>query len=55
MFFLKLQHIQRYDDMGISAGNTSMLLLVNKHSLVEKNLDGMEPGEWFNSEKKSKN
>lgn len=43
--FLKLQHIWLYDDMGISAGNISMFLLVNKHSLVEENLDGMEPRE----------
>lgn len=31
-----------------------MLLLVNKHSLVEENLDGTEPREWFNSEKTDK-
>lgn len=55
MLFLKLQLIRLYDDMGISAGNISMLLLVNKHSLVEENLDGTEPREWFNSEKTDKN
>lgn len=49
MLFLKLQHIQLYDDMGISARNISMLLSGNKYSLVEENLDGMEPKEWFNS------
>lgn len=54
-FFLKLQHVWLYDDMEISAGNIFMLLLVNKHSLVEENLDGMEPREWFNSEMPDKN
>lgn len=27
------------NDMGISAGNTSVFLLVSKHSLVQENLD----------------